>query len=111
MEVSQGVVLRLYMGESDKHGAHSLHDWIIKEAHKQGLSGATVFRGISGFGKHHHIHTANVLVLSTELPLVVEIIDTSEKIHAFLNHIDKEVSQGYATITQVEVCRYGSRDD
>ncbi len=111
MEVSQGVVLRLYMGESDKHGAHSLHDWIIKEAHKQGLSGATVFRGISGFGKHHHIHTANVLVLSTELPLVVEIIDTSEKIHSFLNHIDKEVTHGYATITQVEICRYGSRDD
>ncbi|MDX2107228.1 MAG: DUF190 domain-containing protein [Candidatus Melainabacteria bacterium] len=111
MEVSQGLVLRLYMGESDKHGAHSLHDWIIKEAQKQGLSGATVFRGITGFGKHQHIHTTNVLVLSTELPMVVEIIDTEDKIHAFLNHIDKEVTHGYATITDVQICHYGSRDD
>ncbi len=111
MEVSQAQVLRVYMGESDKHGAHSLHEWMIKEAQKQGLSGATVFRGITGFGKHHHIHTANVLVLSTELPLVVEIIDTKEKITAFLNHIDKEVTHGYATICDVQACRYGSRDD
>ncbi len=111
MEVSQAQVLRLYMGESDKHGAHSLHDWIIKEAQKQGLSGATVFRGITGFGKHQHIHTANVLVLSTELPLVVEIIDSKEKIEAFLNHIDKEVTHGYATICDVQACHYGSRDD
>lgn len=110
MQVEKGLRLRLYMGESDRHGAQPLHEWLVKEGHKQGIAGCTVVRGIQGYGKHHQIHTANVLVLSAELPLIVEFIDTENNINNFLSHIDREVTHGYATIDDVQVCKYGSRD-
>ena len=75
-----GKLLRIFIGESDKYEGHPLHEWIVRRAREHGLAGATVLRGLEGFGAHSRLHTAKVLRLSTDLPIVIEIVDTEEKI-------------------------------
>ncbi|WP_298628100.1 DUF190 domain-containing protein [uncultured Thermus sp.] len=102
-------LLRIFVGESDRHGGKPLYEAIVLEAKRQGLAGATVFKGFMGFGAHSRIHTAKVLQLSEDLPVMIEIVDTEEKIRAFLPVLDGMVREGLVTLEKVEVIRYQSR--
>ncbi len=104
-----GTLLRIFIGESDKHEGLPLYEWIVRKAREQGLAGATVLRGLEGFGAHSRLHTAKILRLSTDLPIVVEIVDTEEKIQAFLPAVDDAIGEGLATLEKVEVRFYRSR--
>lgn len=105
-----GRLLRIYVGESDKHQGRPLYEWIVLKAREQGLAGATVLRGMQGFGAHSRIHTSKILRLSEDLPVVVEIVDVMEKIQAFMELIDEVVFEGMATLEKVTVRFYRSRD-
>ncbi|WP_243029247.1 DUF190 domain-containing protein [Thermus albus] len=102
-------LLRIFVGESDRHGGKPLYEAIVLEAQRHGLAGATVFKGFMGFGAHSRIHTAKVLQLSEDLPVMIEIVDTEEKIRAFLPILDGMVREGLVTLEKVEVIRYRSR--
>ena len=104
----QGALLRIFIGESDRHEGMPLYEWIVRQARTHGLAGATVLRGLEGFGAHSRIHTAKILRLSTDLPLVIEIVDTREKIEAFLPAIDGAIREGLATLEKVEIRFYRS---
>jgi len=103
-----GELLRIFVGESDKHEGKPLYEWLLLEARAQGLAGATVMRAIAGFGAHSRLHTAKILRLSEDLPIVIEIVDTPEKIEAFLPTIDAAVTEGLATVEQVRIRMYRS---
>ena len=99
----EGALLRIFVGENDRRDGHPLYEWIVKQARERGLAGATVLRGIMGFGAHSRMHTAKILRLSEDLPIVVEIVDTREKIDAFLPTIDPAIEDGLATVETVSV--------
>ncbi|WP_243546559.1 DUF190 domain-containing protein [Pseudodesulfovibrio tunisiensis] len=98
--------LRIYIGEDDKHGRKPLVDAIVEEARRQGLAGATAFRGLSGFGANSRIHTNKILRLSEDLPLVVEIVEHPERIEAFLPVLDTMIGEGMITREPVKVIAY-----
>jgi PII-like signaling protein len=106
-----GHLLRIFVGESDRHEGLALYEWIVREARRQGLAGATVLRGLEGFGAHSRLHTARILRLSSDLPIVIEIVDTKEKIEAFLPAVDSAIAEGLATLEKVEIRLYRSRKD
>ncbi|MFB3124226.1 MAG: DUF190 domain-containing protein, partial [Woeseiaceae bacterium] len=85
-----------------------LYEWIVRQARENGLAGATVLRGLEGYGAHSRLHKAKILRLSNDLPLVVEIVDTEEKIQSFLPLIDDAVGEGLATVERVEIHFYRS---
>ena len=103
-----GKLLRIFIGENDKHEGQSLYEWIVHKARERGLAGATVLRGLEGFGAHSRLHTAKILRLSSDLPIVVEIVDTEERIESFLPLIDGAVGEGLATVERVEIRFYRS---
>ncbi len=105
---NEGYLLRIFIGESDRHAGIPLFEWLVQEARRQGLAGATVFRGLQGFGAHSRVHTARVLRLSTDLPVVVEIVDQRESIEAFLPVIEGVILEGLATLEKVEIRFYRS---
>lgn len=105
---ANGKLLRIFIGENDKFEGLPLYEWIVRKARENGLAGATVLRGIEGFGAHSRLHTAKILRLSSDLPLVIEIVDTEEKIQSFLQLIDDAVVEGLATVEKVEVHFYRS---
>jgi hypothetical protein len=102
----EGKLLRIFVGESDKHEGRPLHEWITRKARESGLAGTTVLRGLAGFGAHSRVHTAKILRLSADLPIVIEIVDTAEKIEAFLPLVDGAVREGLATVEKVEIRFY-----
>lgn len=102
----KAVLLRVFIGDSDRHERVPLHEAIVKEARRRGLAGATVLHGVMGFGKASRIHTASVLCLSEDLPVVVEIVDTPERIAAFLPDLDRMITDGLVTVENVEVAIY-----
>ena len=108
MLAGEGQLLRIFVGEEDRHEGMPLYEWIVREARTSGLAGATVLRGLAGFGAHSRVHTAKVLRLSTDLPLVIEIVDTPEKIAAFLPTIDHAIVEGLATLEKVQIRFYRS---
>ncbi|MGQ9692542.1 MAG: DUF190 domain-containing protein, partial [Thermaceae bacterium] len=91
-------LLRVFVGESDRWRGRPLYEAIVLEAKAKGLAGATVFKGFMGFGAHSRIHTAKILQLSEDLPVMVEIVDTPEKIEAFLPVLDGMVQEGLVTV-------------
>jgi PII-like signaling protein len=101
------VVLRIFFGEDDKFEHLPLYEAIVLKARELHLAGATVLRGAVGFGHSSHIHTAKILRLSQDLPIVVEIVDSHEKIDAFLPVLDKMMSSGLITLEKVQVLQYG----
>ncbi|HIJ39583.1 MAG TPA: DUF190 domain-containing protein [Deltaproteobacteria bacterium] len=107
----EGHLLRIFIGESDRFEGKPLYEWIVREARKFGLAGATAIRGIEGFGAHSRVHTAKLLRLSSSLPIIVEIVDTQEKIERFLPLIDDAVKEGLATLEKVKIKIYRSRKD
>ena len=104
----EGHLLRVFVGESDRHGGMPLYEWLVRRAREHGLAGATVLRGLEGFGAHSRLHTAKILRLSSDLPIVIEIVDTIEKIESFLPVVDAAVREGLATLERVEVRFYRS---
>ncbi|MDP2602495.1 MAG: DUF190 domain-containing protein [Deltaproteobacteria bacterium] len=105
---SEGSLLRIFIGESDRHAGMLLYEWIVRRAREHGLAGATVLRGVEGFGARSRVRTAKILDLSTDLPIVVEIVDTLEKIDTFLPVIDGAISDGMATVERVQIRFYRS---
>jgi PII-like signaling protein len=107
-----GVLLRIFIGESDREpgGDRSLFEAIVRRAREAHLAGATVLRGPMGFGRHSRVHAAKLLELSTDLPIVIEIVDSEEKITAFLPVVDELVSEGLVTLEAVRIVRYVSPD-
>jgi len=103
---TDALLLRIFIGESDRHGHQPLYEAIVLAAREMHLAGATVLRGPMGFGKSSRLHTAKILRLSTDLPLVIEIIDSEEKINAFLPVLDKMVGGGLVTLEKVRVVAY-----
>jgi hypothetical protein len=104
----QGRLLRIFVGEADRHAGQPLYEWLVLEARARGLAGATVLRGIMGYGAHSRLHTAKILRLSEDLPIVVEIVDGREKIDEFLRIVDAAVGEGLATVEDVEIHLYRS---
>lgn len=101
-----GYLLRILVGESDKHGHHPLYEAIVLKAREQGLAGATVLRGVMGYGRHSILHTAKILRLSEDMPMVIEIVDGLEKIEAFLPLLDELITDGLVTLEKVRVIQY-----
>jgi len=104
----EGYLLRIFVGESDRHGGQLLHEWVVMKAREEGLAGATVMRGLMGFGAHSRLHTFKIERLSQDLPIVIEIVDTRAKLERFLALIDSEIEEGMATLEQVQIHFYRS---
>lgn len=102
----KGHLLRIFIGESDKKDGMPLYEWIVKKAREKGMAGATVTRGILGFGAHSRIHTTKILGLSEDMPMVIEIVDTLNKIDDFLPLIDHTITEGLAIIEEVSIRFY-----
>ena len=100
------VLLRIFIGESDRHGGHPLHEAIVLKARERHLAGATVLRGGMGFGKSSRLHTSKILRLSADLPVVIEIVDSADKIDAFLPELDGMMGGGMVTLENVKVLHY-----
>jgi PII-like signaling protein len=101
-----GYLLRIFVGESDKVGHRPLYEEIVLKAREQGLAGATVLRGVMGFGKHSILHTAKILRLSEDMPMIVELVDSLEKIEGFLPLLDEMITDGLVTLEKVRVIHY-----
>ncbi|MBN2583885.1 MAG: DUF190 domain-containing protein [Planctomycetes bacterium] len=104
-------LLRIFIGESDRYEGRPLFEAIVAAARKRKLAGATVLKGIMGFGKNSHLHAASVLRLSEDLPIVVEIVDRTERIEAFLPEVNRMVADGMVTVEKVRVLAYRDRGD
>lgn len=98
--------LRIYTGERDKAGARPLFEVIVEEARRRGLAGATVLRGLTGYGANSRVHTSRILRLSEDLPIVIEIVDEKEKIDSFFPFLHANVKEGLVTIEDVTVLVY-----
>ena len=103
---TDAVLLRIFLGESDRWEHTPLYEAIVLAAREQHLAGATVVRGPMGFGKSSRLHTAKILRLSMDLPLIIEIVDSEEKINAFLPTVEKMIGGGLVTLEKVKVLHY-----
>ena len=101
-----GKLLRIFIGESDRWHHQPLYEAIVLKARELGLAGATVLRGPMGFGANSHLHTAKILRLSLDLPIVIEIVDSEEKIKTLLPHLDTMVLEGLVTLEDVQILKY-----
>jgi PII-like signaling protein len=102
----EAVLLRIFVGEDDHYKRLPLYEAIVLKAREMHLAGATVLRGPLGFGKSSHMHTAKILRLSMDLPMVIEIVDSLKKINAFLPHLEEMMRGGLVTLERVQVIRY-----
>jgi PII-like signaling protein len=103
----QALLLRIFIGEDDKDDGHPLYEAIVLKARELHLAGATVLRGPMGYGHSSRLHTAKILRLSEDLPLVIEIVDSEDKINAFLPVLDEIMTGGLVTLEKVQVLQYG----
>jgi PII-like signaling protein len=101
------LLLRIFIGESDRHGHKPLYEAIVLKAREMHLAGATVLRGPMGYGASSRIHTAKIIQLSMDLPLIVEIVDTEERINGFLPVLDEMMNGGLVTLEKARVIHYG----
>src|SRR5256885_5818286 len=106
----EGKLLRIFIGESDRWHGKPLYEAIVEHARKEGLAGATVLRGIEGFGADSHLHTSQILRLSEDLPVVIEIVDTEENVDRVLPGLDQMVTEGMITTERVHVIAYRSSE-
>jgi PII-like signaling protein len=107
----EGKLLRLFIGESDRWHGKPLYQAIVERVRAEGLAGATVIRGIEGFGADSHLHTSRILRLSEDLPVVIEIVDTPERIDRVVPLLDEMVSEGMLTLERVQIVSYRSSAD
>ncbi|MBU2043766.1 MAG: DUF190 domain-containing protein [Candidatus Omnitrophica bacterium] len=104
----EGQLLRIFIGESDRYENIPLYEWIVRKARSDGMAGATVLRGLEGFGADSRMHTAKILRLSQDLPIVIEIVDTKAKVQNFIASIDEIIEEGLATIENIQIRFYRS---
>jgi len=102
----EGQLLRVFIGESDRWEGRPLYEAIVRKAREQGMAGATVLRGVEGFGAASRIHTTKILRLSEDLPIVVEMVDKPERIQAILPDLDRMVGEGMITLETVRIITY-----
>jgi PII-like signaling protein len=102
----EGQLLRIFIGESDRWEGKPLYEAIVETARRQGLAGATVIRGIEGFGADSRMHTTKILRLSEDLPIIIEIVDKADRIQAILPTLDDMVSEGLITLERVHIIAY-----
>jgi len=107
----EGKLLRIFVGESDRWHGKPLYRAIVERVREEGLAGATVIRGIEGFGADSHLHTSRILRLSEDLPVLIEIVDTAERIDRVLPLLDEMIDEGMVTVERVEVIAYRSSAD
>lgn len=107
---SDSRLLRIFIGESDSHDGRPLYEAIVERMRREGLAGATVLRGIEGFGKSSRLHTAHVLRLSEDLPIVIEAVDDADRIEAILPILDGMIGDGLVTMERVDVRFYRAGD-
>ncbi len=107
----EGKLLRLFIGESDTWHGKPLYQAIVERVRQEGLAGATVLRGIEGFGADSHLHTSRILRLSEDLPVVIEIVDTPEQIDRVVPILDEMVGEGMLTLERVQIVWYRSSDE
>jgi len=108
----QGCLLRIFIGDKDKYKGKPLYEWIVVKAREEGLAGATVVRGMMGFGANSRvIHTFKIRRLSEDLPVIIELIDTREKLERFLELIDDKIDAGLVTLEKAEVRFYRSKNE
>jgi len=103
---SDGKLLRIFVGESDKWEGRPLFEAIVQLARKEGMAGATAIKGFAGFGCKSHMHTTKLLRLSEDLPVIIEMVDSEEKINSFLPHLDEMVKEGLITLEKANVIMY-----
>ena len=103
---TDSILLRIFIGETARHHQLPLYEAIVLKARERHLAGATVLRCVMGYGKSSRLHTSKILRLSDDLPLVIEIVDSEEKINAFLPELDKMISGGLVTLEKVKVLHY-----
>jgi PII-like signaling protein len=106
----EGYLLRIFIGESDRWDGRPLYEWIVLQAREFGLAGATVLRGIMGFGPSSKISSFKILRLSEDLPIVIELVDTCEKLEEFLDKINGAVTEGLVTLEKAQIKIYRGRD-
>ena len=104
--IGEQVLMRIFIGESDRHEHRPLHEALVELLRSEGFAGATVLRGVCGFGANRVYHTQKLLDLSADLPLVVEVIDTQEKINVIMPRIDAMMGGGLITLEKATVIRY-----
>ncbi len=102
----EGVLLRIFIGEMDTHEGKPLYEQIVLRARQLKLAGATVIRGIMGFGAHSRVHTSKILRLSEDMPVIIEIVDTEEKLAELMPFLDDVVKEGLITMEKVRVIKY-----
>jgi len=107
----EGKLLRLFIGESDTWHGKPLYQAIVERVRQEGLAGATVLRGIEGFGADSHLHTSRILRLSEDLPVVIEIVDIPEQIDRVVPILDEMVGEGMLTLERVQIVSYRSSDE
>jgi len=107
----QGHLLRIFIGESDRYEGKLLYEWLVLKARETGLAGATVLRGIMGYGPSSRIHTSKILRLSEDLPIVIELVDTHEKLQSFMNVLDGILTEGMVTLEDARVLIYRGRKE
>jgi PII-like signaling protein len=103
--------LTVFIGESDRHRHKPLYVEIVHRAHAAGIAGATVLRGVEGFGASQHVHTTRILSLTEDLPVVIVMVDEADRIERFALELDELISEGLVVIDDVEVVRYVGRQD
>lgn len=101
--------LTIYIGEADRHEHTPLATEIVRRAHAAGMAGASVFRGVEGYGASNHIHTTRILSLSDDLPILIEIVDRPEAIAAFVAQLDELITEGLVVVEDIEVIKYVGR--
>ena len=102
----EGYLLRIFIGESDRKEGRLLYEWLVLEARRQGLAGATVLRGIMGFGANSRVHTSKIERLSEDLPIIVELVDTQEKLEQFLTSVEPSIREGLVTLEKAHIRFY-----
>jgi PII-like signaling protein len=103
---TEGKLLRIFIGEADRWQGRPLYEEIVRRSREEGLAGATVFKGVLGYGCKSHMHAAKFLRVSEDLPIVIEMVDSEEKIAKFLPHLDELVREGLVTLEKVQVVMY-----
>ncbi|HWP92628.1 MAG TPA: DUF190 domain-containing protein [Thermodesulfobacteriota bacterium] len=106
----EGLLLRIFIGETDSHKGRALYEEIVLKARELNLAGATVIRGIMGFGANSRIHTAKLLRLSEDLPIVIELVDTEENLNRILPFLNETVREGLVTMEKVKIIKYRHAD-
>ena len=106
MTGSDAVIMRIFIGESDKYDGEVMYKYILNILKNEGIAGATVFRGIMGYGSSFLIHSASILDISEDLPIIIEAMDTKEKIEAFIPKLEKIIESGHIVLENVKVVKF-----